>query len=125
VDRPAHDDDADIHFLEVDELEAVVRCADHEVFGDTDRVLYLAAAMTGLRQGELLALRWRDVDWPAGRIRVRRNYVRGHWGTPKSRRSSRSVPMVDRLAGELDRHHSAPPSRATTTWSSPTPAPAR
>ena len=28
-----------------------------------DRVLYLVAAMTGLRQGELLGLRWRDVDW--------------------------------------------------------------
>jgi integrase len=40
-------------------------------------VLYLTAAMTGLRQGELLALRWRDVDWLAARVRVRRNYVRG------------------------------------------------
>jgi integrase len=35
-----------------------------------ERVLYLTAAMTGLRQGELLALRWRDIDWTAGRIRV-------------------------------------------------------
>jgi integrase len=60
--------------------------------------------MTGLRQGELLALRWRDVDWRAGRVRVRQNYVRGHWGTPKSRRGSRSVPLADRVAGELDRH---------------------
>jgi integrase len=30
-----------------------------------DRVLCLVAAMTGLRQGELLGLRWRDVDWSA------------------------------------------------------------
>jgi len=29
--------------------------------------MYLAAAMTGVRQGELLALRWRDVDWTAAR----------------------------------------------------------
>ena len=27
--------------------------------------------MTGLRQGELLGLRWRDVDWLAGEVRVR------------------------------------------------------
>jgi integrase len=33
---------------------------------------FLAAAMTGLRQGELLVLRWRDVDWKAGKIRVDR-----------------------------------------------------
>ncbi|MGE5635905.1 MAG: site-specific integrase, partial [Nocardioidaceae bacterium] len=71
---------------------------------ETDRALFLVAAMTGLRQGELLALRWRDVDWLAGRIRVRSNYVRGHWGSPKSRRGSRSVPMVDRVAAELERH---------------------
>ena len=48
--------------------------------------------MTGLRKGELLALRWGDVDWSACRIRVRRNFVRGEFGTPKSKRSSRSAP---------------------------------
>ena len=73
----------------------------------SDRAMFLAAAMSGLRQGELLALRWRDVDWPAGRIRVRQNYVRGEFGTPKSRRSTRSVPMADRVAGELDRLYKA------------------
>ena len=71
------------------------------------RALFLTAAMTGLRQGELIALRWRDVDWAAGRIRVRQNYVRGQFGTPKSRRSARSVPLADRVAGELERHHQA------------------
>lgn len=44
-----------------------------------------------------------DVDWQAKCIRVRRNYVRGEHGTPKTRRRSRAVPMTDRLAGELDR----------------------
>jgi integrase len=68
-----------------------------------ERVLYMTAAMTGLRQGELLALRWCDVDWPAQKIRVRRNYVRGKFGTPKSKRSSRAVPMADQVGGELDK----------------------
>jgi integrase len=31
--------------------------------------------------------------------------VRGRFGTPKSRRGSRSVPLADRLGGELDRHY--------------------
>ncbi|HWY90334.1 MAG TPA: hypothetical protein VNY31_06650 [Solirubrobacteraceae bacterium] len=35
---------------------------------------------------------------------MRRNYSRGQWGTPKSRRSSRAVPMADRVAAELERH---------------------
>ena len=104
VDRPRVEENTDIRFLEMQELEALLRAvpSDHPL-GPTDRALYLTAAMTGLRQGELLGLRWRDVDWAAARIRERQNYVRGHWGTPKSRRGSRAVPMVDRVAAELDR----------------------
>lgn len=68
-----------------------------------ERAPYITAAMTGLRAGELVALRWRDVDWRNGVIRVRRNHVMGEFGTPKSRRSERAVPMADRVAGELDR----------------------
>jgi integrase len=67
-----------------------------------ERVLYLTAAMTGMRQGELLALRWMDVDWTAHRVRVRRNFVRGRFGTPKSKRSSRSIPLADDVARELE-----------------------
>ena len=74
-----------------------------DYLGRVERVLYLAAATDGMRQGELIALRWRDVDWSARRIRVRRNYVRGEYGTPKSKRSSRAVPLIDRLARELER----------------------
>jgi len=69
---------------------------------EVERVLYLTAAMTGMRQGELLALRWMDVDWMAHRVRVRRNFVRGKFGTPKSKRSSRSIPLVDEVARELE-----------------------
>ena len=39
--------------------------------GQVERVVYMTAAMTGMRQGELLALRWVHVDWVARRIRVR------------------------------------------------------
>lgn len=107
TDRPrAGSADPDIRFLDREELEALLRAVpDDDVLGPTDHSLYLTAATTGLRQGELAALRWRDIDWPAGVVRVRRNYTRGEWGTPKSRRSSRSVPLADRTAAELDRHH--------------------
>jgi integrase len=45
-----------------------------DVLGPVMRVLILTAAITGLRQSELLGLRWRDVDWTAQRIRVRNAY---------------------------------------------------
>jgi integrase len=93
----------DIHFLDVVEVNALVAAAGAGVYEAIDRALYLTAAMTGLRQGELVALRWRDIDWPSARVRVRQNYVLGEFGTPKSKRSTRSVPLADAVAGELDR----------------------
>lgn len=77
------------------------------VYASIDRAFYLTAIMAGLRHGELIALRWRDVDWVAGRVRVRQNWVLGEFDTPKSLRGARSVPMADRLAGELDRLYKA------------------
>ncbi len=108
VDRPrAVVVDPDIHYLDLSEIEKLLRAVPDDHFASTDRTLYLTAAMSGLRQGELVALRWSDVDWSAARIRVRRNYTREAFGTPKSRRGSRSVPMADRVAGALKDHFEA------------------
>lgn len=106
VGKPKVRESIDIRFLDRVELEALLAAADisEEPFGYTDRAIFLTAAMTGMRQGELLALRWSDVDWQATRIRVRRNYVRGHWHTPKSRSGERSVPLGTRVAAELKQH---------------------
>lgn len=82
----------------------MVRAERGDELGPTLALMYRAAAMTGLRQGELIALRWLDVDWLAGRIRVRRSDGRGEFSSPKSRRGSRSVPLADELAAELERH---------------------
>jgi integrase len=106
ADKPRIEEvDPDIRFLETEEIEALLRGVPEDDLGQVEHPMYMAAAMTGMRQGELLALRWRDVDWQARRVRIRRNFVRGEFGTPKSKRSSRSVPLADRLAGELDRLH--------------------
>jgi integrase len=105
VDRPrSAGADPDIRFLEPHEVQALARATPNDNLGPTERAIYLTAAMTGLRQGELLALRWQDVDWTAGVVRVRRTYSRGAFGTPKSRRSSRAVPMADAVARELELH---------------------
>src|SRR5215831_9086068 len=104
---PAIPEPEEIRYLELGELQLLIAHARPGLYHRLDGALYLTAGMTGLRQGELLALRWRDVDWIAARIRVRRNLVRGRIGTPKSRRSIRSVPMADEVGGELDRLHKA------------------
>ncbi|HTQ69486.1 MAG TPA: site-specific integrase [Solirubrobacteraceae bacterium] len=58
--------------------------------------------MTGLRQGELLGLRWRDVDLEERRIRVVSPYVRGEFADPKSEGSGRSVPLAVRVVEGLE-----------------------
>ncbi|MDQ4040699.1 MAG: tyrosine-type recombinase/integrase, partial [Actinomycetota bacterium] len=105
VDRPRSlQVNPDIRFLSRRELDALLAAVPDDVLGPTDHALYLTAAMTGLRQGELAALRWRDVDFDARVVRVRRTFTRGRWGTPKSRRSARAVPMAGRVADELREH---------------------
>jgi integrase len=60
------------------------------------------AGYTGLRAGELRALRWRDVNFAGSSIRVQRNLpTGGELGAPKSGRG-RSVPLMDDAARELD-----------------------
>ena len=46
------------------------------------RLLTLLVAVTGLRIGEVLALRWKHVDWNNFRIRVVSDFVRGKFGEP-------------------------------------------
>jgi integrase len=63
------------------------------------RALYITAIGTGLRQGELLALRWSDVDLDAGVLSVRHTLQRGSrsLAEPKTERGRR----VLRLPGEV------------------------
>ena len=87
-------------FLTFDEAERIVNAASEEW-----RCMILLALKTGLRQGELLALRWEDVDLVTNRLVVRRNMVRGNIGTPKSGRH-REVPLSSSVVKALkaERH---------------------
>jgi integrase len=101
VDRPSVTYSGEFVTLEPEQLAALVRAAETE----QDAVLYLTAAQTGLRQGELRALRWSDVDFAGDRIHVRRSARSGAAGTikvPKSRKV-RSVPMTPQVATALAR----------------------
>lgn len=70
--------------------------------GEQDAAIYTFAAFTGLRMGELLALKWRDVDFAKRLVHVRWSHVQGQENRPKSHRV-RSVPLIDQAARALDR----------------------
>lgn len=79
-------------------VDQIAREADG-VFGEAIRL----AALTGLRQGELLGLRWRDIDWEGQSITVRHRYLAGEGeDVPKSGKA-RTVPLSDQAAAVLDR----------------------
>lgn len=104
VEPPAKVDSPDIHFLTLSEVQAVVRAVPGgEDWSAWEEAIYTTAAMTGMRMGELLGLKWGDVDWTAQKIRIRRAWVSNEMGAPKSRRSSRAVPMVAAVVAALDR----------------------
>jgi integrase len=67
-----------------------------------DAELYRVAFYTGLRLGELLALRWEDVDLERRRVIVHRAVSAGIEGPTKSRQA-RSVPLADAPAAALQR----------------------
>jgi integrase len=66
------------------------------------RTLFELLATTGLRISEALALRWGDLRLDGDAcVRVRRAYVRGVYGPPKSRHGSRDVPLPFELVRAL------------------------
>jgi integrase len=86
----------DLEVFSPEEVMALVRAAGSE----QDAAIYLTAAFTGLRRGELVALRWRDVDFTGAAIRVRASYAGGALTSPKSGKV-RSVPMAPDVAKVL------------------------
>jgi integrase len=67
-----------------------------------DAALFTIAACTGLRLGELRALRWRDVDLKGAMLSVSRSISAGKETSTKSRRA-RTVPLADQAIAEFER----------------------
>ena len=72
------------------------------------RPVWSTALYAGLRLGELLALRWEDVDLAGGKIRVWRSWdTKAGQIEPKSRKGTRTVPLTPTLRDTLAEHKAA------------------
>jgi integrase len=98
VEHPRVRHSSEIEVFSAAEVRALVRAASSELYG----TVFLTAAFTGLRMGELRALRWGEVDFAAETIRVVRGVTVGGESSPKSGKA-RSVPMVREVATALAR----------------------
>jgi integrase len=97
VERVSVKRSGDFNVLSPVEVEAVANAATSE----QDAAIFTVAAFTGLRLGELRALRWRDVDFAKQTVIVRGSYTSGQLGPPKSGRI-RSVPLIDQASRVLE-----------------------
>ncbi len=90
--------DPEFDFLTFEEADRFMAAADSEW-----QTMIVVALKCGLRQGEMLALRWEDVDLVVGRIMVRRSVTRGIITTPKSGKP-REIPLGDTVLRALKSH---------------------
>lgn len=90
----------DFRFLDFEEADRLVAAAKAE---PQWHAMIVVALNTGLRVGELLGLRWADLDLRRGLMVVRRSVVEGHVGTPKSGKS-RKIPLNGTAVRVLKAH---------------------
>lgn len=97
-------DPKEMHPLSPDEARKLIEAAR----GDKLEALYILAVHTGMRQGELLALKWEDVDLNEEVIRIRRTLVRSGGrialGEPKTKGSRRTVYLTGAAMEALKIH---------------------
>ena len=85
-----------------------VRAFLEAVIGDELEALWVVLATTGLRRGEALGLKWRDVDLARGTVAIRQTVIelggRATTSTPKTARGRRVVAIDPYTIDKLRRH---------------------
>jgi len=91
--EPPRPDDTKINYLKKDEVNKFITC----IKKSTYYPIYTTAILTGMRQGEMLGLRWQDVDFNAGVVKVRQQLQhtkdKGYFFKIPKQNSTRDIPM--------------------------------
>ena len=97
-------------YLEKEELSLFLQAAKEKDLGG-DYTVFMVLAYTGLRAGELCALKWRDIDFEAGTISITKTYYNPTNNileykllTPKTKKSKRIVEVDKVVLDELEKH---------------------
>jgi integrase len=86
-----------IRILDPVEIHALLDAEDDPKF----RTLFMLAIMSGARQGELLGLKWSDIDWKDNQIHIQRTFNERAWYEPKSATSNRKIDLGPTMMAEL------------------------
>lgn len=88
---PVHQE-KEIYPFSLDEIKLIIDTAKGQ-----DKNLIATLFMTGMRTGELIGLKWKDIDFKKREISISRTIGRGIEGTPKTMSSYRTIPILDSL----------------------------
>jgi integrase len=91
-------------YYTLEEIENVISALVDHV--DCQLIMALAFFL-GLRKGEIQGLQWSDID--GGYVHIRRSITRGKVGTPKTKKSVRSLPIIQPVGGLLMLHRAKNP----------------
>ena len=97
--------------LTVEEFRKFVVCLE-EPF----RTLAVLCVCLGLRISEALALKWSDVDWLGGRLRVERAIICQHVGDVKTAESRKAMPLDSELIALLKSWHGSAQFAGAEDW---------
>jgi len=101
---------AEMQFLAAEEAQVLLKTAKGNC--DPYYAIYYLAIVTGMRQGELLGLKWQDIDFDHGVLNVRRSLKRRPKGdlylsTPKTKSSIRAIKLGEQSIQVLREHQEA------------------
>lgn len=81
------------------------------------RTMCVVAGCLGLRISEVLGLQWCDFDWEKHLVQIRRSWVYGHVGEPKTENSKRPMPLDNALEKLLwDYRQRLPSTLQASDW---------
>jgi integrase len=87
--KQGRDEEEKIHALTPKQINSLIDATEGQMF----KMLFRLAIMSGARKGELLGLKWTDIDWFNGQMYIQRTFNHGEWYKPKSKASKRKIDL--------------------------------
>jgi len=95
--RDQRTQEKEINILTPPEIRAFLNAVENQEF----KTLFLMAIMTGARQGELLGLKWEDLDLERNQVYIQRTYTKGRFFPTKTKESKRKIDLAPTVVLEL------------------------
>jgi integrase len=95
-----------IRVLSRKQIRGLLANTEHRMF----RVMFRLAIFSGVRQGELIGLKWSDIDWKNSQIFVQRTYTKGQFFATKTKKSRRKIDIGPEMVREIKKWRLACPS---------------